>query len=76
MSDQQQSDLIRLGGLWLNTDKNGQQYMSGSFGTARLLMFRNSHKSGENDPDYVLYVAPGKKREQPAEDTADDSIPF
>ena len=80
MSDQQQSDLVRVGGLWLNTDKHGQSYMSGSLGMARLLIFKNAHKSdGSNDPDYVLYVAPSKKREQ-SESEVDfndtEEIPF
>ena len=52
------SDLIKVGGLWKNKDKNGNDYFSGNFtyGT-KLLVMTNSYKDKENDPDYMVYIA-------------------
>jgi len=55
------SGLIQLTGLWLNEGKRGK-FMSGSLGAARILVFRNTHKTDPKHPDYLVYIAP-KKRE-------------
>lgn len=74
------SNLIRLGGLWLNESKNGEKYFSGGLGNGRLLVFRNKHKEKDSDPDYVLYIAPkqqqqtGQGDDAPPRDMSD--IPF
>ena len=60
MSDEQaKSDLVRIGGLWRNTNAKGT-YLSGKLGQAKLLVFENSHKTDEKQPDYIVYVAPSK----------------
>jgi|TARA_B100000287_G_C20202545_1_gene610606 uncharacterized protein (DUF736 family) len=58
------SDLIKVGGLWKNKDKNGNDYFSGNFtyGT-KLLVMTNSYKDKENDPDYMVYIAQKEKKE-------------
>lgn len=56
-------DLIRLGGLWRKTGRDGKTFLSGSIGQAGLLIFSNTKKSKDTDPDYVCYVAPGRERE-------------
>ena len=58
------SDLIKIGGLWQNKDKNGNDYFSGNFtyGT-KLLVMTNSYKDKENDPDYMVYIAQKEKKE-------------
>ena len=57
---------IRLGGLWKNESKSGGTYYAGKLSAgARLVLFRNDHKKGDNDPDLVLYLAPA---DQPARD--------
>ena len=57
---------IKIGGLWANTDKNGQQYLSGYLGEAKLLIFTNSyHETGTNQPTHIMYLAP-KPAETPA----------
>ena len=58
------SDLIKVGGLWKNKDKNGYDYFSGNFtyGT-KLLVMTNSYKDKENDPDYMVYIAQKEKKE-------------
>ena len=58
------SDLIKVGWLWKNKDKNGNDYFSGNFtyGT-KLLVMTNSYKDKENDPDYMVYIAQKEKKE-------------
>jgi uncharacterized protein (DUF736 family) len=58
------SDLIKVGGLWKNKDKNGNDYFSGNFtyGT-KLLVMTNSYKDKDNDPDYMVYIAQKDKKE-------------
>ena len=52
------SDLIKIGGLWKNKDKNGNDYFSGSFtyGT-KLLVMANTYKEKDNDPDDMVFIA-------------------
>ena len=59
------SDLIKIGGLWKNKDKNGNDYFSGSFtyGT-KLLVMSNTYKEKDNDPDYMVYIDNKEKKEQ------------
>ena len=58
------SDLIKVGGLWKNKDKNGNDYFSGNFtyGT-KLLVMTNSYKDKDNAPDYMVYIAQKDKKE-------------
>ena len=58
------SDLIKIGGLWKNKDKNGNDYFSGNFtyGT-KLLVMSNTYKDKDNDPDYMVYIAQKEKKE-------------
>lgn len=62
-TDQQKSDLLRVGGLWRNETKDGKVYLAGSFGNLRLMVFENGFKESENDPDYILNVAQAKPKE-------------
>ncbi len=56
------SELLKMGGLWKNKDKNGNEYFSGdfTFGT-KILIYKNGYKSSEKEPDYQVYLAPKKK---------------
>jgi hypothetical protein len=70
----QKSKLQRLSGVWLNSSANGTDYMtSARFREqaeivvpvgGKLIMFTNGYKEKETDPDYVLYLDPGKEQEQ------------
>ena len=56
--------MIEVSGLWLNKDKNGNQYMSGSCGKVKYLVMKNTFKTeGSNEPDYRLLVAENTKEE-------------
>jgi hypothetical protein len=54
------SDLVILGGLWKNTDRNGGTYLSGRLTpTCRIMVFRNTRKEeGTKQPDYHVVLAP------------------
>lgn len=56
-------DGTRLSGLWKQKDKQGRTYLSGSLGSARLLVMPNDYKKTEKEPDYVVYVVPAEKKE-------------
>ena len=57
-------ELVKIGGLWKNKDKNGNDYFSGNFtyGT-KMLVMTNTFKDKENDPDYMVYIT--KKDKEP-----------
>jgi uncharacterized protein (DUF736 family) len=67
------SDLINLGALWLNESKNGEKYMSGYLGEARLVIFKNKHKEEDKHPDYKVFIAKGKKQEEYEKGSGDGS---
>ena len=62
--------MVKLTGLWKNT-KDGKTYLSGSLGTARVLVFPNDHKKTEKDPDFNLVLAPKEEKTAPAAEPQD-----
>jgi len=60
------SDLVRLCGLWENETRNGDTFLGGNLGAARLILFRNGRKEKETDPDWIAYLSPGKRRDDGA----------
>jgi len=53
------TNTIKIGGLWANTDKNGNQYLTGYLGEAKLLVFVNSyHETGTTQPTHIMYLSP------------------
>lgn len=66
-----ESKMISLGGLWINKDKNGGTYLSGSLGRVKLLVFKNTKKeAGSNAPDYNICMAQIEPKEKAAEEEA------
>ena len=65
------SDLIKLGGLWTNKDKNGKTYLTGKLSpTVKILIFKNEYREAENQPTHVMYLSqvetqPGEENKQP-----------
>ena len=50
--------MITLGGLWKHKTRGGKEYLSGNFGTARIMVFANERKqAGSNAPDYSICIA-------------------
>jgi hypothetical protein len=72
----EKSDLVRIGGLWQNTNRHGEPYWSGGFGQGRILIFLNNKRPGSNDPDYVMYIAPRLAAAGEPADQDNGEIPF
>lgn len=54
----ERGELVPIGGLWANEDREGRTFLSGYLGDARLLVFKNKFKKqGDKQPDYRAYVA-------------------
>lgn len=54
--------MIRLTGLWKNTDKNGKTYFSGRLSPgAQVMIMENSFKEKPTDPDMNLFIVEPKK---------------
>lgn len=70
---EERGELVPIGGLWANKDREGTTFLSGGLGNARLLVFKNKFKKqGEKQPDYRVYVARRPKTDQTdALDTTD-----
>ena len=66
--------MIRLMGLWLNTNKTtGDKFFKGRLGTADVLIFKNKNKKDENDFDYLMYL---DEHKQLPVDNIDEDIPL
>ncbi len=81
-----QSNLNRIGALWLGETRNGKRMMSGRIELTenqeiRVLVFKNDYKETESQPDYVIYE-PENREDNSNRDRAakewkkDDDIPF
>ena len=57
MSEDKKSAKVKVAGLWRNKSSNGNEYLSGNWGDARVLIFSNGYKRGEKEPDYHMYLA-------------------
>jgi hypothetical protein len=55
------SEMVEITGLWKGKDKNGNTYMTGYMGNAKVLIFANTYKEEDKHPDYKMYIAPKKK---------------
>ena len=62
------STMVKITGLWQNEDKKGNKYLSGSMGSAKVLIFKNNYKEQDKHPDYIMYLAPQKKKEEKSDD--------
>lgn len=71
----------KIGGLWVNTSKKGDTYLSGSVelgGTAtKIVVFKNTFKKdGENTPDYRIYLSSSGDGGSSAPAKSDEKLPF
>lgn len=69
--EKKDGDLVQLGALWKNEGKDGQ-YLSGTFGSAKMFIFKNKWKKGEKDPDYRIYV--GARRKPKTEEATEEKV--
>lgn len=75
MADNEKDPMVRLGGLWRATTRDGQEMLRGRLGAAKILVFENSYKRDENDPDMVMYLTAGKPRDDQGDGGAGSSNP-
>jgi len=74
----QDNNRVSLGGLWQQTDRNGNKYLSGSLGAfGKLLIFPNCNKTeGSNQPDYNMVVVEKQRDgDKPPDNKPPDSKP-
>lgn len=64
MTEEKKSDLIEFGGLWESKTAKGETFFSGKLNGANILIFKNKHKEKDTHPDYRMYLAPYKKKEE------------
>ena len=68
------SDMIKLGGLWTNKDKDGNTYLTGKLSPqVKILIFKNKYRDSENHPTHIMYLSqvesqPGEEGKQPEEE--------
>jgi hypothetical protein len=70
-----------VAGLWKHKTKNGDDYLSGMWGLANVVVFPNGFKEGPEDADFNLYVTSPQRAKQPAEqeqvdDSDNEPVPF
>ncbi len=82
------SDLTKISGLWINKDKNGNEYFTGGVGGVtgndtftltsdhKVLILKNTYKQKENDPVYNLFIAPKKDKEGVGGKAVETDIPY
>lgn len=65
-------ELQEIGTLWVNTAKNGSQYLSGYLSDGRKILIFPIQNSAGNAPDYSMHVATytDEERKLLAEDAA------
>lgn len=66
----------KLGALWLRTKKNSDdKFLKGEIkiddSTIKISVFKNSYKTKENQPDYVIYEAQEQENPNAPKPTGD-----
>ncbi len=74
-----------IGALWLNESQAGKKYLSGSVEVngekIKVVVFKNSYKKNDNQPDYRIYESKPQGQEEQDNNqtntgTEEDDIPF
>lgn len=59
------NDMLKLGGLWTNKDKDGNTFLTGKLNPGvRILIFKNKYREAENHPTHIMYLS--QVEQQPA----------
>lgn len=69
-----ESQKVRLTGLWKKEPKGGgDSYLEGAISpTSRLLIFHQTERKSDKEPEYVAYLAPARPKEQRKEAGSDE----
>jgi len=63
------ADMIKLGGLWTNKDKDGNTFLTGKLNPGvRILIFKNKYREAENHPTHIMYLAQVESEASRAQD--------
>lgn len=57
MSDENRATKVKVAALWKNR-RGDSEYISGNWGSARILIFPNRYKEKDDQPDFYMYLAP------------------
>ncbi len=63
---------IKIGALWNKKDKNGNTYLSGKL-SGNILIFPNSYKEKENQPDHFIMARSWKNKEDESDHETDSN---
>ena len=69
----------KLGALWCRTSKkDGMQFMTGTLedmrGDIKIVVFRNTKKEKENQPDYQIYLSEDRDESRPQSPSGQDPM--
>ena len=68
--------MVKLGGLWKNTDKNGRTYYRGKLGAySAIIIFKNERKTKETEPDLTAYIAESEPKGERAQEARTEEKP-
>lgn len=56
MESTRYSNWIKIGALWVNKDKKGEEYLSGKLGDAVLVVYPSKYAGSKRRPDYLVYI--------------------
>ena len=68
------AQLESIGSLWTNIDKNGNNYMNGTIGGKKVIIFSNKNKKEDKHPDWNVYLQKSKDELPPKKEEED--VPF
>ena len=63
---QKNSPMLKATGLWAKSSVKGGQYLTGRWGSLRVLVMENRDRQGDDDPSHILYVTEAPDRRQGA----------
>ena len=68
------AEMEKIGALWVNQDRNGNDYMTGIIGGKKVIIFSNKYKKESKHPDWLVYPQQAKDELPTKKDQG--NIPF
>jgi hypothetical protein len=73
---EQQRKQLELCALCEKKDKNGNTFFAGHMGGNTVMVFKNTRKTKENQPDYRVVLVEREREAIPKQLKEDDDLPF
>jgi hypothetical protein len=70
------ADMIPLCGLWKQKDRNGDTYLAGNLGGARVMVFMTREKRSEKQADAQVMLIKNEPPPQRDDEPGDEQAPF